>query len=70
MRVVFADWVCTKENLAMEVLIFQTFCIAGVGFLVFVLVNFIYDEKRNRRKPGTRPTVIRPEGTAPKSGRR
>ena len=53
----------------MAVLVFQGFCIAGVGFLVFVLVNFVKDEKRNRTKPGVRPTVIRPEGTAPKSGR-
>lgn len=70
MRVVFANWVSTKENLAMAVLIFQTFCIAGVGFLVFVLVNFAYDEKRNRTKFGTRPGVSRPERTAPNSGRR
>jgi hypothetical protein len=70
MRVVFADWVSTKENQAMGVLIFQAFCIGGVGFLVFVLVNFIYDEKRNRTKPGVRPTVARPERTGPKSGRR
>jgi hypothetical protein len=70
MRVVFAGWVSTKENQAMAVLIFQTFCIAGVGFLVFVLVNFVYDEIRNRTKPGTRPSVPRPERTAPKSGRR
>jgi hypothetical protein len=54
----------------MAVLIFQTFCIAGLGFLVFVLLHFVYDEKHNRTRPGTRPTVIRPEGTAPKSGRR
>jgi hypothetical protein len=53
----------------MAVLIFQTFCIAGVGFLVFVLVDFIYDEKRNRTKSGTRPTVPRPEGTPPKRER-
>jgi hypothetical protein len=54
----------------MAVLIFQGFCIAGVGFLVFVLVNFVYDEKRNRTRPGARPTVIRPEGTTRKIGRR
>jgi hypothetical protein len=70
MQVVFADWVSTKENLAMAVLIFQAFCIAGMGFLVFVLVNFVYDEKRNRTKPGARPSVPRPERTAPNSGRR
>jgi hypothetical protein len=70
MQVVFADWVSTKENLAMAVLIFQTFCIAGVGFLVFVLVNFVYDEKRNRKRSSTRPSVSRPERTPPNSGRR
>jgi hypothetical protein len=59
-----------KENQAMGVLIFQIFCIAGAGFLVFVLVNFIYDEKRNRTKPGVRPTVIRPKRTALISGRK
>jgi hypothetical protein len=54
----------------MGVLIFQILCIAGAGLLVFVLVNFVYDEKRNRTKPGVRPTVIRPKRTALISGRK
>ncbi len=58
-----------SENSAMAVLIFQAFCIVGVAFLVFVLVNFIYDERRNRNKTGVRPTVIRPKRTVSKSGR-
>jgi hypothetical protein len=48
-------------------LILLVLCVAAVCFYLVVFVHFVYDEKRNRMNSGARLTVIRPEGTGPKS---
>jgi hypothetical protein len=52
-------------------LILLVLCTVLLGFYIYVLVQFVRDERRdpeNGRQ--ARPTVIRPEGTGSKSIRR
>jgi hypothetical protein len=51
-------------------LILLVLCTVVLGFYIFAFVQFVRDEKRNRTKPGARPTVPRPEGAPSKRGRR
>lgn len=46
-------------------------CTVVLGFYIYVLVQFVRDERRHREngRPA-RPTLIRPEGTGSKSIRR
>jgi hypothetical protein len=50
-------------------LILLVLCVAAVCFYLVVFVHFVYDERRNRTRSSTRPSVSRPERTALNSGR-
>jgi hypothetical protein len=52
-------------------LILLVLCTIALGFYIYVLVQFVRDERRYRENGRqARPTVIRPEGTGSKSIRR
>jgi hypothetical protein len=52
-------------------LILLVLCTVVLGFYIYVLVQFVRDERRDRENGRhARPLVIRPERTGPKSIRR
>jgi hypothetical protein len=52
-------------------LILLALCTVVLSFYIFAFVQFVRDEKRDRATGRrARPTVIRPDGTGAKPGRR
>jgi hypothetical protein len=60
-----------REQAEMANLILLALCTVVLSFYIFAFVQFVRDEKRDRATGRrARPTVIRPDGTGAKPGRR